>query len=51
MREIGIKKIRLAYNEFAYKKTKDTYKLGDMFLKKGLFSIAYMRNRRLKVRI
>ncbi len=38
-------KIRLAYNEFEYKKTKDAYKLGDMFLKKGLFSIAYMQNR------
>ncbi len=23
------------------KKTKDAYKLGDMYLKKGLFSIAY----------
>jgi hypothetical protein len=26
-------KIRLAYNEFAYKKTKDAYKLRDRFLK------------------
>jgi hypothetical protein len=30
-------KIRLAYNEFEYKKTKDTYKLGDTFLEKGHF--------------
>jgi hypothetical protein len=28
---------RLAYNEFAYKKTKDTYKLGDSSLKKANF--------------
>ncbi len=41
-----MREIRLAYNEFAYKKTKDTYKLGDRFLKKGQFSIAYTRNRR-----
>jgi hypothetical protein len=34
-------KIRLAYNEFAYKNNKDTYKLRDRFLKKGQFSIAY----------
>jgi hypothetical protein len=25
----------LAYNEFAYKKTKETHELGDRFLKKG----------------
>jgi hypothetical protein len=37
-------KIRLACNEFAYKKAKDTHKLGDRFLQKGQFSIAYMRN-------
>jgi hypothetical protein len=30
-------KIRLAYNEFAYKKTKDTHnEVGDLFLKKQL---------------
>ncbi len=29
MQETGTKKNRVAYNEFAYKKTKDTYKLGD----------------------
>jgi hypothetical protein len=39
-------KIRLAYNEFEYKKTKDDCKIGDRFLKKGKFSIAHMRNRR-----
>jgi hypothetical protein len=27
MPDIGTKKIKLAYNEFAYKKTKDVYKL------------------------
>ncbi len=32
--------IRLAYNEFAYKNTEDTYKLGDRSHKKGQFSIA-----------
>ncbi len=31
--------IRLAYNEFGYKKTKDTYNLGDRFLKNNQFSI------------
>ena len=30
-------KIRLAHNEFAYKNTKDTYNLGDKFLKKANF--------------
>jgi len=41
MREIGTPKIyRLAYNEFAYKKTKDYCKLEDWFQKKGHFSIA-----------
>jgi hypothetical protein len=39
-------KIMLTYNEFAYKKTKDIHKLGDRFLKKGQFSIAYTLNRR-----
>ncbi len=39
-------KIRLAYNEFAYKKTKDVYKLGDRFFKNNQFSIAYMQIRR-----
>ncbi len=34
-------KIRLAYIDFAYKKTKDTYKLADMFFKNSQFSIAY----------
>jgi len=29
----------LAYNEFAYKKTNDHYKLEDRFQKKGHFSI------------
>ncbi len=29
----GDQNIRLEYNEFTYKKTKDTYKLGDRFLK------------------
>ncbi len=28
----------LAYNEFAYKKTKDTYKLGDRFLKNSIYA-------------
>jgi hypothetical protein len=45
MREIGTK-IRLAYNEFAFKKTKDTYKLGDRFLKNSQFSIAQTLIRR-----
>jgi hypothetical protein len=36
--------IRIAYKEFAYKKTKDACKLRDRFLKKGLFSIAYRQN-------
>jgi hypothetical protein len=31
----GPTKIRLKYTEFAYKKTKDTFKLGDRFPKKG----------------
>ncbi len=31
------RKIRVPYNEFVYKKTKDTNNLGDMFLKKGEF--------------
>ncbi len=35
MGEIGSK--NLLYNEFAFKKTKDAYKLGDMFLKKAYF--------------
>jgi hypothetical protein len=39
-------KIRLAYNEFAYKKTTDDYNVGDGYLKKGQFSIAFMQNRR-----
>ncbi len=38
MREIGT-----AYNEFTYKKTKDTYKLGDRFRKNSQFSIAHMQ--------
>ncbi len=33
-------KICLAYNEFAYKKTKIDYKLGDTFQKNGQFAIA-----------
>ncbi len=37
MQEMGTKKIRLAYIEFAYKKTMDAYKLGDRFLKKTYF--------------
>ncbi len=36
-------KICLAYNEFAYKKTKDDCKLKDTFYKQVSFSIAYMR--------
>jgi len=39
-------KNRLAYNEFAYKKTKDDCKLEDRFQKKGHFRIAYTQNRR-----
>jgi len=39
-------KNRLAYNEFAYKKTKDDCKLEDRFQKKGHFWIAYTQNRR-----
>jgi len=39
-------KNRLAYNEFAYKKTKDNYKFEDRFQENGHFSIAYMENRR-----
>ncbi len=34
------RKIWLAYNEFAYKKTKDDCKLEDRFYKKASFSIA-----------
>ncbi len=33
-------KIRLAYNEFAYKNTKNDCKLGDTFQKNGQFAIA-----------
>ncbi len=36
-------KIRLAYNEFAYKNTKNDCKLGDMFQKNGQFAIADTR--------
>jgi len=39
-------KNRLAYNEFAYKKTKDYCKSEDRFLKRGHFWIAYTQNRR-----
>jgi len=39
-------KNRLAYNEFAYKKTKDDCKLEVRFQKKGHFQIAYTQNRR-----
>ncbi len=39
-------KNRLAYNEFAYKKTKDNCKLEDRFQENGHFSIAHTRNRR-----
>jgi hypothetical protein len=35
-------KIRLAYNEFAYKKIKNDRKLGDTFQKNGQFAIADM---------
>jgi hypothetical protein len=38
MRVIETKK----FNEFAYKKTKDTFKLGDRFLKKAYFQL-YVR--------
>jgi hypothetical protein len=34
-------KIRLAHNEFAYKKTMDAYKLRDSFLKKDTFKSSY----------
>jgi hypothetical protein len=37
-------KIRLAYNEFEYKKTLDYHKLEDRFQKKGHFSISYTQN-------
>ncbi len=40
-----VQKIRHTYNEFAYKKTTDYYKIGDRYLIKGQFSIAYMQNR------
>jgi hypothetical protein len=33
-------KIRLAYNKFAYKKTKNDCKLEDSFQKNGKFAIA-----------
>jgi len=61
MREIGTQKIgshtslyardrdsknRLAYNEFAYKKTKGDCKSEDRFQKRGNFWIAYMRKHR-----
>jgi len=47
IREIGTRKIHsLAYNEFAYKKTRDYCKLEDRFQKKVHFSIAYTQNRR-----
>jgi len=39
-------KNRLAYKEFAYKKTQDDCKLEDRFQKKVNFWIAYMQNRR-----
>ncbi len=45
------RKICLAYNEFAYKKTKDDCKLEDRFYEKASFSIAYMQIRRQKDRI
>ena len=35
------RKNMLAYNEFAYKKTKDDCKLEDRFQKNGQFSVAY----------
>jgi hypothetical protein len=35
-----------AYNEFAYKNTKDCHKLEDRFQKNDPISIAYMQNRR-----
>ncbi len=45
------KKIRLEYNEFTYKKTKNDCKLGDKFQKNGQFAIADTRSCRLKDRI
>ncbi len=44
-------KIRLACNEFAYKKTKNDCKLGDTFQKNGQFAIADTQIRRYKDRI
>jgi hypothetical protein len=38
--------IRLSYNVFAYKKTKNTYKLGDRFFKNSQFTIAHTQIRR-----
>ncbi len=32
-------KIRFAFNEFAYKKTKNDFKLGDTFQKNGQYAI------------
>ncbi len=43
-------KIRLAYIEIAYKKTKDTYNLGDRFLKNSQYSIAHSQIYRKKDR-
>ena len=40
------RKNKLACNAFAYKKTKNDCKLEDKFQKNGLFTVAYMRNRR-----
>ena len=40
------RKNMLAYNEFAYKMTKDDFKLQDRFQKNGQFSVACTRNRR-----
>ena len=40
------RKNKLAYNNFAYKKTTDDRKLEDRFQKNGQFSVAYTRNRR-----
>ncbi len=39
-------KIWLAYNEFAYKKNKNDYKLGDMFQKNAQFAIEDTKIRR-----
>jgi hypothetical protein len=43
MQEIGTKKIRLAYNKFAYKKTKDINKKGRGFVKMPISDCTYAK--------